>query len=90
MAALTRDQYVEMTVFQGLSEREIAERIGVSRTTVASYRNKYGFIAKSKRIFPKCPTCGCITNLIRNEGLGFCPNCCVYVNARGEIAEISE
>jgi|GEM_PF-5298931 len=52
MAALTRDQYVEMTVFQGLSEREIAERIGVSRTTVATYRIKFGFIPKTRPFIP--------------------------------------
>jgi len=90
MAALTKEQFVEMHVFQGLSETEIAERIGVARTTVASYRHKYGFIPKSKRIFPRCPECGCITNLIRTEGLGFCSNCLVYVNARGEIEEVSD
>lgn len=86
--ALTKEQFVEMHVFQGLSETEIAEIMGVARTTVASYRIKYGFIAKSKPKYPPCPNCGRKTNLLREEGLGFCPECCTYVNARGEAVEL--
>lgn len=86
MAAITKEQFVEMHVFQGMSEREIAEKVGVTTTTVYSYRDKFGFIPRSRPKYPKCPRCGRTTNFIKDEGLGFCPECLIYIDKNGKEA----
>ena len=88
MPVITKEQLQDLHYVQGLTEEEIASRFGVTRTTIASYRMKYGFIPRRSPKFPRCPRCGATTNFLRDEGLGFCPVCLVRVDVKGRIVEM--
>ena len=85
MPALTKEQLQDLYYVQNLNEREIAKQLGISRATVGSYRIKYGFIPKTQPVFPRCPECNTMTNFLRDEGLGFCPQCLIRINAKGQV-----
>lgn len=88
MAGITFNQLYSMYCINGLSERQIAEIVGLSKTAIYSYRDKFGIISRTNPKYPQCPKCGRITNYLRDECLGFCPECLEYINSHGQIVKV--